>query len=273
MLTTEQLQKIENLQEECETNDGILLKLNWDMLRQRKNQSMDFYHYMDGELVAYLALYGFGSTVEVCGIVKPAERRKKYFSTLWKQALQVIKEKGYKKILLNAPSTSESAKRWLENQPCTYDFSEYQMVWEQQSMEEGRGIQLRQSTEDDAPFEIELDMLGFGMSLEDATIHKQEVKNYPNDAHYIIEVDGKRVGKIRVSRNDGESYIYGFVVHPDFQGRGYGRQALQAVVRMEQPSGNPIKLEVEAKNRNALRLYESIGFRTVQGQDYYLWNE
>ncbi|MCM3744639.1 GNAT family N-acetyltransferase [Sporosarcina luteola] len=273
MLTTEQLQKIESLQNECETTDGILLKLNWDMLRQREDQVMDFFHYEDDELVAYLALYGFGSTVEVCGMVKPAERRKKHFLNLWQQALQVIKEKGYKKILLNAPSTSETAKKWLENQPCTYDFSEYQMVWKQQPMEEGRGIQLRQSTEEDVPFEIQLDMAGFGMSQEDATLHKQEVKKNPNDAHYIIEVEGKSVGKIRVSRNDGESSIYGFVIHPDFQGKGYGRQTLQAVVRMEQLSGNPIRLEVEAKNRNALRLYESTGFQTVQGQDYYLWDE
>ncbi|WP_339252788.1 GNAT family N-acetyltransferase [Sporosarcina sp. FSL W8-0480] len=273
MLTTEQLQKIANLQKECETHDGILLKLNWDMLRQRENHSMDFFHYVDGELVAYLALYGFGSTVEVCGMVKPAHRNQNHFTNLWKQALPVIKEKGYKKVLLNAPSTSESAKGWLKNLPCTYDLSEYQMVWKWRSLEESSGIQLRQSTEDDVPFEIELDVLGFGMSQEDAEIHQQEVKNYPNDTHFIIEADGKSVGKIRVSRNDGESYIYGFVVHPDFQGNGYGRQALQAVVHMEQPSGNPIRLEVEAKNRNALRLYESIGFQTVQGQDYYLWDE
>ncbi|MDW0116569.1 GNAT family N-acetyltransferase [Sporosarcina thermotolerans] len=273
MLTTEQLQSIANLQKECETNDGNLLKLNWDMLRQREDQAMDFFHYVDGELVAYLALYGFGSTVEICGMVKPAHRNQNHFTNLWHQALLVIKEKGYKKILLNAPSTSQSAKEWLEKQPCTYDFSEYQMVWKRQSLEEGSGVLLRQSTEEDVPFEIELDVLGFGMSLEDATIHQQEVKNYPNDAHFIIEADGKRLGKIRVSRNDGESYIYGFVIHPDFQGKGYGRKALQAVVHLEQPSGNPIRLEVEAKNRNALRLYESIGFQTVQGQDYYLWDE
>ncbi|GEN84748.1 acetyltransferase [Sporosarcina luteola] len=273
MLTFEQLQEIAHLQKECETSDEILLKLNWDMLRQREDQTMDFFHYVDSELVAYLALYGFGSTVEICGMTKPTHRNQKHFTNLWHQAFPVIKEKGYKKILLNAPSTSESAKGWLENQPCAYDFSEYQMVWEQQTLEESGSIQLRPSTEDDVPFEIQLDMLGFGMSLEDASIHQQEVKNYPNDVHFIIDVDGKRVGKIRVSRNDGESYIYGFVVHPDFQGKGYGRQALRAVVRMEQPSGNPIKLEVEAKNGNALRLYESIGFQTIQGQDYYLWDK
>lgn len=273
MLTTEQLQSIANLQKECETHDEILLKLNWDMLRQREDQAMDFFHYVDGELVAYLALYGFGSTVEMCGMVKPAHRRRNLFTNLWHQALIVIKEKGYKKVLLNAPSTSQSAKGWLGNQPCAYDFSEYQMVWKQQSLGESSGVQLRPSTVDDIPFEIQLDILGFGMSQEDADIHQQEVKNYPNDTHFIIEVDGKSVGKIRVSRNDGESYIYGFVVHPDFQGKGYGRQTLQAVVHMEQPSGNPIKLEVEAKNRNALHLYESIGFHPVQGQDYYLWNE
>jgi hypothetical protein len=75
MLTTQQLQDIEQLQKECETHDHLQLKLNWDMLRNRESNQLDILHYENDELVAFLGLYAFGSTVEVCGMVKPCERR------------------------------------------------------------------------------------------------------------------------------------------------------------------------------------------------------
>ena len=86
-----------SLQNACEKVDSIELKLNWEMLRQRVDQSMDFFYEENGELVAYLALYGFGSTVEVCGMVMPDERRNHYFSKLWREALLTIENTDSKK--------------------------------------------------------------------------------------------------------------------------------------------------------------------------------
>ena len=79
MLTKEQLQEIEKLQKECEAHDGIQLKLNWEMLRTRDSDHLDFQHYENDELVAFLGIYAFGSTAEICGMVKPSERRKGSF--------------------------------------------------------------------------------------------------------------------------------------------------------------------------------------------------
>lgn len=273
MLTDEQLNKIETLQNECEQVDAIRLKLNWDMLRQRDDQSMDFFHEEHGELVAYLALYGFGSTVEVCGMVKPCERRKHHFSALWLRAMRSIQDKGFQKILLNAPATSISAKEWLANQPCAYTFSEFQMRWEEQLLEESKDIFLRESQPEDSNFEVQLDVLAFNMTEADGKLHNERVKKNPDEHHFIIEVDRKKIGKIRVNRKDGEAFIYGFAVLPEFQGKGYGGKALRNIVKKEHEAGCSVQLEVETKNEHALRLYQQIGFKTLQGQDYYLWDE
>lgn len=272
MLTKEQLHAIEVLQQECEQADTIQLKLNWDMLRQRNDLSMDFFYEENGQLIAYLALYGFGSTVEVCGMVKPSDRRNYHFSSLWQQALQVIDEKGFHKILLNAPASSASAKEWLATQACTYIFSEFQMLWIQQSLEESKDILIRQSLPSDAAFEIQLDVLSFQMSEEDAQHHYDDIKNRTEERRFIIVAEGTDVGKIRVSTINGEAYIYGFAILPEFQGKGYGRKALRNIVKQQHEAGHSVGLDVEAKNMHALRLYETIGFKTVQAQDYYLWN-
>ena len=71
---------------------------------------------------------------------------------------------------------------------------------------------------------------------------------------------------------DGEAYIYGFAILPEFQGKGYGGKALRNIVKKEHDAGYSVGLDVEAKNMHALRLYENIGFKIIQAQDYYLWN-
>lgn len=43
MLTTQQLQDIEQLQKECEIHDHVQLKLNWEMLRDRQTEPLDFF--------------------------------------------------------------------------------------------------------------------------------------------------------------------------------------------------------------------------------------
>lgn len=43
MLTTQQLKDIEQLQSECELHDHVQLKLNWEMLRERNTENLDFF--------------------------------------------------------------------------------------------------------------------------------------------------------------------------------------------------------------------------------------
>lgn len=205
-------------------------------------------------------------------MVKPSDRRNQHFSNLWQQALRVIEEKGFEKILLNASASSTSAKAWLVTQPCMYTFSEFQMCWAKQPLEESEDILIRQALPADSSFEIQLDVLSFNMSEEDARLHHGDIKNRTEESRFIIVAEGTDVGKIRVSRIDGEAYIYGFAILPEFQGKGYGGKALRNVVKQQHEAGYSVGLDVEVKNNHALRLYESIGFKTVQAQDYYLWN-
>jgi len=272
MLKESQLIAIKQLQKECEKTDGILLKLNWEMLREREGRQMDFFHEEDGELVAYLALFGFGSTVEVCGMVKPRNRRKGHFTELWQQALAPIEQYGFQTILLNTPSLSNTAKGWLASQPYSYAFSEYQMRWSEQPIEASDEVLIRVAKKSDANLEVKLDVLAFGMDEEDARSHLERIKERQDEQFLMIEADNRTVGKVRINRMDGEAWIYGFAILPEFQGRGYGRKVLRNIVKSEHDSGNQIWLEVEAKNNHALGLYESVGFEKMQGQDYYKKN-
>jgi ribosomal protein S18 acetylase RimI-like enzyme len=269
LLTSKQLVEIKELQRACEAGESFELKLNWDMLQTRpENETFDFFHYENEQLAGFIGLYGFGNKVEICGMVHPEYRRQGIFTQLFHKAVNLIEERKYKQVLLNAPSNSESAKRFLANINCSYSFSEHQMKWEEKELIKHEDVLLRPATEVDFDLEVQLDVRCFGFEEEDAKVHNSQFRLV--DDYSIIEWNHQPVGKMRISHLDGEAWIYGFAILPEFQGKGIGRKALTNVVLEQHQDGYPIFLEVEAKNANALKLYESCGFRAYHSQDYYL---
>ncbi|MGG3563103.1 GNAT family N-acetyltransferase [Neobacillus rhizosphaerae] len=271
MLTQEELAAIKELQEICEKDGGFQLKLNYDMLKNRAGQEKeDFFHYEDNKLVGFLGSYDFGNKVELCGMVHPDYRRRGIFTRLLEQGIEEAKRRNIKKILLNAPTSSQSAKNFLAAIPCSFYVAEYQMKWHKAMLTEDPSVTLRPSTTtEDFEAEIQLEVLAFGFKEDDARRFNQQIRENGNDQNFIIEADGKTAGKIRVDEANGEAWIYGFAVFPELQGKGIGRKALTKVVKTEVQKGLSVFLEVEAKNAHALKLYESCGFRSYHSQDYY----
>ncbi|MEH6994407.1 GNAT family N-acetyltransferase [Neobacillus drentensis] len=147
------------------------------------------------------------------------------------------------------------------------------MKWEKTELSENSSVTVRPSySDEDLEAEIQLDVQCFGLNEKEARQYKQETKDLDTDLRLIIEAEGRIAGKIRLSEMNGESWIYGFSIFPELQGKGIGRKALSKVVKMEDEKGLTIFLEVEAKNAHALKLYESCGFISYHSQDYYKVN-
>lgn len=275
MLTNEQLQQIKELKSVCEKEGGYELKLNEDMLETRDSKSKeDFFHYEDGKLVGFLGCYGFGNKIEMTGMVHPDYRRKGIFTTLFGAAIAEVKKREISTILLNAPSHSQSAKEFLKSIPCTFEVAEYQMKWEAGELYDDPALTIRPSTsQEDFESEIQLEVACFGFTEQEARSFNERMKELNSEDMFIIEAEGRTSGKIRVSKANGEAWIYGFAVSPELQGKGIGRKALSKVVKMETEKGLSVFLEVEARNAHALRLYESCGFRSYHSQDYYKYED
>ncbi|TDL74290.1 GNAT family N-acetyltransferase [Rhodococcus qingshengii] len=271
MLTKEKLYEIKALQEICEKEGRLQLKLNFDMLESRSgNRKEDFFYYEDGKLVGFLGSYYFGNKVEICGMVHPNYRRRGIFSKLLEDALEEAEKREARTILLNAPTESESAKQFLKRIPCSLSMVEYQMKWQKTELSEDPSVTVRPSySDEDLEAEIQLDVQCFGLNEKEARQYRQETKDLDSDLRLIIEAVGRIAGKIRISEMNGEAWIYGFSIFPELQGKGIGRKALSKVVKMEDQKGLSIFLEVEAKNAHALKLYESCGFISYHSQDYY----
>lgn len=279
MTKEEMLKHIEELQLRCEQYDGINLKLNWDMLRLSSAQegSEWLLAYEDDLPAGFIGLYGFGSEMEICGMVRPGYRRRGIFTSLWQQAQSIIKHKQVKTLLLNTPAASVSGSAFLNTLPVVFNHAEYQMKWDGNTASEGiaeassaaGNVVLRPAREDEVPILIKLDSSGFELSEEDAAEMFEAHRQEGLQEHIMIELDGQPAGKMRLSTEDNETWIYGFTVDKKLRGLGIGRSALLQTIERERRNYNGVNLEVALDNPNALKLYESCGFVILNKQDYY----
>ncbi|WP_178075978.1 GNAT family N-acetyltransferase [Paenibacillus oralis] len=268
------------LQKAVEQQDGISLKLNWDtLLAGKEDDGVHLADFKDGKLVAFLGKYSFGGSLEICGMVHPDYRRQGIFTGLLERALDAPTQQAHAKILLNAPGDSETGKRFLDSVSCRFAFSEYQMKLETSGFAgehaartndaDDVSISLAPAEEADKAVLQRLDSEGFKMEPEEVRRFYEELSPGEVAQNELILLAGEPAGKIRISRHEGEAWIYGFVVDAKLRGQGIGSAALRHVIKREQAAGYDVWLEVALDNPNAKKLYENAGFRVWRSQDYY----
>lgn len=275
-LTAEELAQINELVRLCNEHDGIDLKINPDTLQNRFGKhTEDFLCYADGKLVGFLGLYVFHrKEAEASGMVHPDYRRKGIFSGLQRAAEEECKQREIPSLLFIVQHNSQSGAAYMQQIGATYEHSEH---W----MDLGEGgrqtcndtLRIRPETADDYETLIQLNVHGFQMEEQQVREMAEMMASDLNSRTYLVIVEEEAVGKISVSRKDAKAFIYGFCVHPDHQGKGYGRQALAQTIRLIEEEGyKHVSLEVACENSKALGLYESCGFAVKSANDYYRLN-
>ncbi|MBM7580972.1 GNAT family N-acetyltransferase [Jeotgalibacillus terrae] len=263
--------KITELKAICEQYDQIQLKLNENTIESGNGVKV-FQHTENGQLIGYLGVYDFGMTAEVCGMVHPDFRKKGIFTSLFKEAIEFIRETGYNTVLLNAPASSVPGQAFIQKTGAVYKMTEYQMKWNNNELSPpSEKLTLRKSQPADRAFQIDLDADGFSIPREEVEQFFDAEAADESTTSSIIEWEGQPAGKLRVHLMNDQYWIYGFVVSKELRGIGIGRHALLSVLHQLQYGGREVHLEVEAENKGPLKLYESCGFEVYHAQDYFKW--
>ena len=80
------------------------------------------------------------------------------------------------------------------------------------------------------------------------------------------------VGYIGITSYWGWGHLDRIAIHPRYQGRGLGREALAfAVQRLAEAGARRIGLSTQRTNQRSQRLYETFGFRRSMSSDYCLY--
>jgi [ribosomal protein S5]-alanine N-acetyltransferase len=77
---------------------------------------------------------------------------------------------------------------------------------------------------------------------------------------FIIEIEGRVAGKVGAYRLPE----FGYILHPDFWGRGLATEAVQAFLRhvwQNRPDIAELSTDIDPRNTASVRLVEKLGFR------------
>lgn len=81
----------------------------------------------------------------------------------------------------------------------------------------------------------------------------------PGSTTSVIEVEGERAGRLRVTRDEDHIELSGIQLLPPVQGRGIGTAVIEQLKAEAAAAGLPLDIGVEKDNPRARRLYERLG--------------
>jgi ribosomal protein S18 acetylase RimI-like enzyme len=145
-------------------------------------------------------------------------------------------------------------------------------------------ITLRPATDDDRAFlvevynstrEEELSMVQWPEGQREAFVRMQfdaqdaeYHRRNPEGTFDVIEVDGRRAGRLYVDRRPGDVRIVDIALLPEFRGAGVGGRLIAALMDDAASAGCRLSAHVEVHNR-AVGLYTRLGFAVAaEGQVY-----
>ena len=269
-LPSSALEAIAELERRVVETDGGRLKLSWGTLRRRAGDRVeDLLWWEDDRLLGFLGFYGFGSSLELAGMVAPDARGRGIGTALLDAATPLCRGQGFREALLIVPRHSTAGKRLALRRGGKLHHSEHALVLSEDSASgpHDSSLSLRPATAADLPVVGRLLAGAFGEPVRD---HLDEHLDSPHERTMVIEVNGSLLGTLRVTRDGDDAGIYGFAVDPPWQGRGIGREALRRACGELRAAGvRRIGLEVAVDNERALGLYTSVGFKPVITEDYF----
>lgn len=277
-LNDAEIKAVNDLEQICYDYDHTVLKLETGFKNfilsdnNEMNQINDILYYVDNLLVGCISIFTMGAMkeAELNGMVHPDFRKQGIFKSMHKEAMKVCRERQFKHMLFLSDKHSEAGTIFIKSLNVSYHHTEYQMeqngICNQITTD---NITLRMADKGDIKTIWEMDIDYFGLSMDSNPTDIEAMDE--NHLVYMIELNGKVIGKIRVEYGDDTSFIYGFGIFPNFRGKGYGKETLVKTLKLINQHGvHKVELEVESNNENALLLYKNCGFVETSIMEYYL---
>jgi ribosomal protein S18 acetylase RimI-like enzyme len=267
-LSDPELAALADLERRVVAHDGGRLKIEWADVRDRPpGGTNDLLWVQDDRLVGFVGFdHHGGPAVELVGAVDPAVRGRGIGTALLSAALDVCRSGEFDEALLIVPRPSAAGRYLATTLTAPLHHSEHalRLTATPAPAPQDPRTTLRDATTDDLGDLAALLRSAFGV----APTHLEQ--SLTSGRTLVVERDGRPVGTVRLHRDGTSGGVYGFVVHPDQQGRGIGRDVLRRVCREFFADGaTSVGLEVAVDNDRALGLYTSVGFEPVTTEDYY----
>ncbi|WP_166000672.1 GNAT family N-acetyltransferase [Bacillus sp. Cs-700] len=270
-LNKEDYNEILRLKECCLEKEEVTLKLELDHKRNQshnesvKNRINEFMFYDGHTLIGYMGICQFGSeALEVNGMVHPNYRRMGVFKRLFSFVQDEWNKRESKQMLLLSDHNSRSGIEFIKSTGAHYENSEHEMhlVGDARQDTARTNLLFRKALQQDAKEIARQNAIYFHTNSVEASLDGMEI--------FLAEWNQMIIGKVHIELQNGVGGIYGLGVLPEYRGKGFGRELLmKAVKELRETQAQQILLQVAVKNKNALNLYQSCGFKETSTMDYF----
>lgn len=130
-------------------------------------------------------------------------------------------------------------------------------------------LSLQIAKETDADDYIALEKKVGGPTYHALASKEEFLKEISEWKTYLFKLGAKTVGHVSLQiREDGSVHFGGLAIDPEYQGKGYGRQACELVLS-ELKIKTGFDLVVHPDNYKAINLYKSFGFEIIERRENY----
>lgn len=219
------------------------------------------------KLISVLFCYDLEDYLEVSAFTSPAHRCQGAFTSLFQKLMEGYEETP---VCFYPDGNSYDALMTMEVLDCEYSGTEHLMMLEKRPevagdaaiAENNATVTLYPATKDDLLALVAVHSAAFDMEKEDSIAFLDQSFD-TGETIWCITANNTIVGLVLTSIQSDQTNLYGLAIHPEYQGKGYGRDAVN--VLLQKPAITfPVTLHVTEENEAAFKIYKGMGFVTTQ---------
>ncbi len=220
------------------------------------------------KLISVLFCYDLEDYLEVSAFTSPAHRCQGAFTSLFQKLMDGYEETP---VCFYPDGNSYDALMTMEVLDCEYSGTEHLMRLEHRTEtseapdDPQPAISLRPANEADLAALAAIHSAAFDMEEEESQAFIQQSFDSGETIWCIHSTaqNDQLVGLVLTSIQPDQTSLYGLAIHPEQQGKGYGRVAVQTLLQMPEITF-PVTLHVTEENEAAYKIYKEMGFVTTQ---------
>ena len=219
------------------------------------------------KLISVLFCYDLEDYLEVSAFTSPAHRCQGAFTSLFQKLMEGYEETP---VCFYPDGNSYDALMTMEVLDCEYSGTEHLMRLEKRPevagdasiAENNATVTLYPATKDDLLALVAVHSAAFDMEKEDSIAFLEQSFD-TGETIWCIATGGTIVGLVLTSIQPDQTNLYGLAIHPEYQGKGYGRAAVNVLLQKPEITF-PVTLHVTEENEAAFKIYKGMGFVTTQ---------
>lgn len=224
--------------------------------------------WLDNKIIGFASLYAAADLeANVIIYVLGAYRKRGVGYGLFKQAQLICREYKYEEIVVQTEGQRLKMAPWILDKfqlEHDYEMSEQLMIWQAKvdsSFPIG-AITIRLADEGDLKKLAKIHARGFNDDYQQVYLDLKTSLAQKNLHLYVFIDNTQIIGSVTIEfATANRGYLFGYVIAKQFQGRGYGQQALAQVLKIVENKGiKQLNLAVSQTNEAAQHVYQKLGF-------------